>query len=62
MKQIFTAAAILAITSTHSFAGGMSDPVIPAPVIAESASSSTPSSGAIMALLTISILWAAIDD
>ncbi|MGH1465629.1 MAG: hypothetical protein ACRBBQ_09755 [Cognatishimia sp.] len=62
MNQIFAAAAILAVTSTQSIAGGMNDPVIPAPIIIDSAESSSPSSGAVMALLTISILWAALDD
>jgi hypothetical protein len=61
MKHTLAAIALIA-TSLPSFAGGVSDPVIEAPVIEAAAESSSLSAAAVMAIMTISIVWAALDD
>lgn len=60
MKKFVAAVALVAAT-TPAFAGGMSDPVIEAPVIIEDATSSANESGTVMAIMTIAILLAALD-
>lgn len=58
-----TLAALALITTTiPALAGGVADPVIEAPVIEAAAESSTLTASAVMAIMTISILWAALDD
>lgn len=61
MKTTFAALALMAVSVTSVQAGGMSDPVIEAPIITASAESSTLSSNAVMGILVASILWAALD-
>lgn len=62
MKKLLLATALASSLAGASYADGMADPMIEAPVITAAAESSSLSAGAVMAMLTISILWAALDD
>ncbi|UZD92244.1 hypothetical protein [Cognatishimia activa] len=61
MKTIVAILAIVAATSP-AIAGGMADPVIEAPVIEADASSSGNEAATVMAIMTIAMLWAALDN
>lgn len=58
MKKIVLAAAITAIAATASYAGGMAEPVMEAPVIVEEAASS--SGGLLVPLLLLVLVAAAV--
>jgi len=60
MKKFAIAAAFWAATAP-AFAGGMEDPIVEAPVIVADAASSANEAATVMAIMTIAILWAALD-
>ncbi len=62
MKKRCAALAVTLAMTSAAQAGSVSDPEIEAPVIAAAAESSSLSAGTVMAIMTISILWAALDD
>ncbi|SHG33824.1 hypothetical protein [Cognatishimia maritima] len=61
MKKALLALAI-ATATTPAMAGGMSEPMVEAPVIEADAASSANEAATVMAILTIAILAAALDN